>query len=109
MVGAASVCDAGLTIALKVTPRARRNAVGAFVADADGERLAVSVTEAPEKGAANAAVIKLLARAWRFRKSDMSIIRGETDRRKTLLIKGDGKDHLRAVELWIANQQGATI
>jgi len=108
MVDAVSVCDSGLTVALKVTPRTRKNAVGDFVADADGERLAVSVTEAPEKGAANAAVIKLLARAWRCRKSDMSIIRGETDRRKILLIEGDGEALLRAVELWAADRQGAT-
>lgn len=91
------VCDDGLTVALKVTPRAGRNAVGNVVDDAGGKRLAVAVTEAPDKGAANAAVIKLLAKTWRVPKTDMIILQGETDRRKLLLVRGDGDALLRAV------------
>lgn len=84
------ITDDGLTVALKVTPRAGRNAISGLSLDADGTaRVGVSVTDVPEGGKANKAVIKLLAGTWGLRKSDLSILRGETDRRKLLLINGD--------------------
>jgi hypothetical protein len=48
----------GLRVALKVTPKAARAAIGDVGADADGNAfLRVAVTAAPERGKANAAVI----------------------------------------------------
>ncbi len=76
---------------MRVSPKASRDAIGGVVADAQGYGvLKIAVTAVPEKGNANAAVIKLLAKAWRLRKSDLHIVQGATDRNKTLLIAGDG-------------------
>ena len=86
------IVDGGLDVRLRVTPKASRDAVGAVVADEQGNGvLKVAVTAVPEKGGANAAVIKLLAKAWRLRKTDMDVVRGATDRNKTVRIAGDGK------------------
>lgn len=68
----------GAEIAVKVTPRARRNAV-----DAAGPILRVHVTAPPDKGKANDAVIRLLADALGVAKSRLTLIRGATARDKT--------------------------
>ena len=81
----------GLQVRLRVSPKASRDAIDGVVADGQGNGvLKIAVTAVPEKGNANAAVIKLLAKAWRIRKSDMDIVQGATDRNKILLIAVDG-------------------
>jgi uncharacterized protein len=77
-------------VELRVTPRAGRNEIGAV---RDG-RLLVKVTAAPEDGKANAAVIKLLSKAWHVPATSMEIIHGETSREKTLLLRGVTLDDL---------------
>ena len=75
---------AALTVDVQVVPRASRVAVGPAV----GDRLRVAVTAPPVDGAANAAVIDALAAAFGVRRGAISIVRGETGRRKTLRIEG---------------------
>lgn len=75
----------GLTLQLRVQPRARRVALD--VTPEGG--LKAAVTAAPEDGKANAAVVALLAQAWRLPKSTFEIVRGGTAREKTLMVAGD--------------------
>ncbi len=65
-------------ISVRVTPKASRNEV----TQADDGSLRVKVTVVPEGGKANAAVVKLLAKALGIAKSDLELIRGETSRDK---------------------------
>jgi len=67
----------GAEIALRVTPKASRNEI---VATEEGLRAYVTVV--PEGGKANAAVVKLLAKALGVAKSRLTLIRGETSRDK---------------------------
>ncbi|SMG09802.1 hypothetical protein SAMN02746000_00435 [Paracoccus sp. J56] len=67
----------GTQIAVRVTPRASRNAV-----ILDGETIRVTVTTVPEDGRANAAVVKLLAKALGVAKSRLVLVRGATGRDK---------------------------
>ena len=79
----------GMLVAVRLTPKAGRARVGPVVAGADGSGLLkVAVAEAPEKGKANAALIRLLAKTWRLPKSAISVVRGATDRNKILRIEG---------------------
>ncbi|QRZ12569.1 DUF167 domain-containing protein [Paracoccus methylovorus] len=71
----------GAQIAVRVTPRASRNAVLA-----DGEVIRVTVTTVPEDGKANAAVVKLLAKALGVAKSRLVLVRGATSRDKLFRI-----------------------
>ncbi len=71
----------GAEIAVRVTPKASRNAV----VEAEGA-IRVYVTVAPEGGKANAAVAKLLARALGLAKSRLVLVRGETARDKLFRI-----------------------
>ena len=67
-----------------MAPRASRAAVGPEI----GDRLRVAVTAPPVDGAANAAVIEVLAAAFGVRRAAISIVRGEKGRRKTVRIEG---------------------
>ncbi len=74
----------GLVFDVLVTPRAARERVGPVL---EG-RLKISVTAPPVEGEANAAVCALLARTLRVPKSAVSVLRGDTGRRKTVLVRG---------------------
>lgn len=69
---------------LKVSPKASRNAISGFM----GEVLKVSVTAAPERGKANAAVEELLADALGLPLSAVSVVAGHTARTKRVEIAG---------------------
>lgn len=71
----------GAEIAVRVTPRASRNAV---VAE-DGA-IRVYVTVVPEDGKANEAVRKLLAAALGVAKSRLVLVRGQTARDKVFRV-----------------------
>lgn len=64
---------------VRVTPRASRDGIDGF--DADGT-LRVRVTAAPADGAANAAVVKLLARTLGVAARDVVLVSGGTARQK---------------------------
>ena len=74
-------------LAVRVTPRSAKPGVGSFRSGADGrEELEVRVAEPPADGAANDAVVKLLARALGISRSELSIISGATGRHKRIAI-----------------------
>ena len=80
----------GVTVSLRVTPRAGRSRIEGVVAEADGTRaLKVTVTAAAEDGKANDAVIALLAKTWRIPKGSFRVRQGAAARRKVLHIAGE--------------------
>jgi hypothetical protein len=87
----------GVTIQLRVQPRARRLALDCT---ADGG-LKAAVTAAPEDGKANDAVVALLAQAWRLPKSTIEIVRGGTAREKTLKITGEPVALADRISEWV--------
>ena len=75
---------------VRVTPKSSRDEVTGFHTASDGAvSLAVKVTAIPDKGRANKAVIETLAKACRLPKSAFTLVSGETDRNKTLLVTGN--------------------
>ena len=92
---------------IRLTPRAARRRVEGVGAGADGGAvLKVAVTAPPEKGKANAAMITLLAKAWRLPKTTMAITAGATARRKTLLVAGDAKVLVARLNQWMEGWHG---
>lgn len=74
-------------IPVRVTPRSARPGIGGWRASTDGrEELEVRVTEAPSDGAANAAVIRLLAVALGLSKSQLTLVAGHTGRHKRIAV-----------------------
>jgi len=72
----------GREISLRVTPKAARDRIEM----GEGGTVRVHVTAIPDKGAANAAVLKLLAKAMGVPKSRLAILRGATSRDKVVRV-----------------------
>jgi uncharacterized protein len=83
-------------IAIRVTPRSAKPGVGGWRTLPDGrEELDVRVAQAPADGAANEAVVKLLASALNIPRSKIEIVSGKASRHKRLLLPL-GEDEIRA-------------
>ena len=96
--GSAQPTDSGVRLAVRLTPRAGRNAVSGSVDLADGgAALKAGVTAAPEAGKANAALIALLAKTLKIPKGAIEIVQGATDRNKLLDISGDTTELMAAI------------
>jgi uncharacterized protein (TIGR00251 family) len=75
------------TLPIRVTPRSSKPGIGGWRKGADGrEELEVRVAEAPADGAANDAVVKLLAKALGISRSEVAIVAGQTSRNKRVTI-----------------------
>jgi hypothetical protein len=86
------------SVAIRVTPRSAKPGIGGWRAGADGRvELEVRVAEAPTDGAANDAVVKLLAKALGISRSEVSIIAGHASRHKRVAIPFELEEFRRRV------------
>ena len=77
----------GITFAVKVHPRARKNAITGVVGDA----IKLALTAPPVEGKANQAVIEFFAELFAIPRSSVTIASGETSRNKVIRIAGVSK------------------
>lgn len=97
----------GVIVAVRLTPKARRDAVEGLAENADGSTaLRARVTAAPESGKANAALIRLLAKSWKLPKSALSVAAGATDRRKVIHVAGNPSTLRTQLARWIEDRHG---
>ena len=83
----------GATLALRVQPKAKRNAVLGEQAGA----LKVGVTAPPEDGRANEAVLALLREVFDLSRSQVVLLSGQTNRNKVVLVRGVTAEELAAL------------
>ena len=81
----------GVVLPVKAQPGGRKNAIRG---EQNGS-LKVSVTQVAEKGKANAALIDVLAKELRLKRSQIELIAGETQSQKRFLIRGVSRDELK--------------
>ncbi|HEY1526524.1 MAG TPA: DUF167 domain-containing protein [Candidatus Angelobacter sp.] len=74
----------GVTFAVKVHPRARKNAITGVLGDA----LKLALTAPPVDGKANHAVVEFFADLFAIPRSSVTIASGETSRNKVVRIAG---------------------
>ena len=74
----------GASFAVRVHPRAKRNAVAGTMGDA----LKLALTSPPIEGRANQACIEFLARLLAVPRSSIQIASGETSRNKVIRVSG---------------------
>jgi uncharacterized protein YggU (UPF0235/DUF167 family) len=77
-----ALADAEGRLALRVTPGARTEGI-----EIEGGRLLVKIRARPQDGAANEAVLALLARALGTGKTRLSLVRGMTSREKLVQLR----------------------
>ena len=75
----------GIEITVRVTPRASRDALAAGTGDHFAARLAAP----PVEGAANTALIALVAKQFGVPRRAVTLLAGETSRLKRLAVAGD--------------------
>ncbi len=83
---------AGVLLPIQAQPGARKNAITGI----HQGRLKVAVTQAPEKGKANDALVKVVAKSLGLKRSQVQLASGETSRKKSLVISGFDAGQLRA-------------
>lgn len=74
----------GILLHVHAQPAAKKNAI---LKIHDG-RLKVAVTQAPEKGKANQAIIEVLAKSLGLKRSQISLLNGELNSHKQFLLTG---------------------
>ena len=80
----------GVRVAIRLKPGAKAARVAAVAAAAgDRQELVASVTERPQNGRANEALLRLLASAWQLPRRDLRIVSGAAGRHKVVQITGD--------------------
>lgn len=94
-----STVDGGLRLALRLTPKAANDRVDGIGQLSDGRSVLLArVRAVPEKGAANKALEKLLAKALGLPARDVSVETGHTARLKTVFIAGEPENLARSLE-----------
>jgi len=81
----------GATFAIKVHPRARKNAITGELGDA----LKLSLTAPPVEGRANEACIEFLANLLKVPRSSITIASGQSSRRKAIRVSGVSADEVQ--------------
>jgi uncharacterized protein len=80
----------GTILPVRAQPGARRNEIRGVQ---DG-MLKVCVTQSPEKGKANKAIVELLSKKLSLKKSQIELVAGETSHQKRFLVRGVGVEEL---------------
>ena len=80
----------GVTLKIRVQPRASRNEINGLFGDA----LRLRLTAPPVDGAANAACIEFFADLFKIPKQQIEIINGHTGRNKIIKIYGIKRDEV---------------
>jgi uncharacterized protein len=82
---------AGVTFAVRIHPRANKNAITGEIGDA----LKLSLTAPPMDGRANAACIEFFAKLLKVSRSSVTIASGQTSRHKVIRVSGLSAEAVR--------------
>jgi uncharacterized protein (TIGR00251 family) len=81
----------GITFAVKVHPRAKKNAITGEVGDA----LKLDLTAPPVDGKANGACIEFFAKLLKVPRASVTIASGQTSRNKVIRVAGLSPEEIR--------------
>lgn len=85
--------DEGLIIRLKISPNASKNEI---IRSSDG--IKIKITAQPIDGKANKCLVEFISKKYEIPKSTIEIVRGETSKEKTILIKNLDNDKLEIIQ-----------
>jgi len=94
----------GLVLTIRLTPRSKTDAVEGLAQLADGRSVVKArVRAVPEAGAANAALIRLIAQVFDLPASAVSLEAGATARLKWVALKGEPAELERRLATFFAS------
>jgi uncharacterized protein YggU (UPF0235/DUF167 family) len=94
-----TLAGTAVTLSVRLTPKGGRDSIDGIEILADGRSvLKVRVRAAPSEGEANAALVRLVAKAVGVPPRDVALTAGATARIKRLVISGDGPPLIAALE-----------
>lgn len=92
----------GVSVRVRLTPRSSRDCVDGLETTADGPAVKARVRAVPEDGAANAAVMRLVAGWLGVPVGSVALVSGGRSRVKSLRIDGDAGALIATLEAWRA-------
>ncbi len=85
--------DEGIVISLKISPNASKNEI---IKTPEGVK--VKITAQPIDGKANKCLVEYLSKLFKVPKTSIEILKGETSKEKTLLIKTVDDDKISMIK-----------
>lgn len=87
----------GIIITLKISPNASKNEI-----IKEGAGLKVKIMAQPIDGKANKALIEFLSKQFKVPKSYFEIVKGETSKEKTILLKNITEEKISFIKTFIS-------
>ena len=87
---------AGVTLAVRVQPGAKKTGITGIYGEGDSAQLKIAVHAPPLEGRANQALIAFLADYFSLSRSSVELISGEVSRSKVFLLRGLTPAHVNA-------------
>jgi hypothetical protein len=94
----AHTASGGIVIAVRATPKARREGIEGVEDRPRGAALKIAVAAAPSEGRANARLVKLIADALDVPGSAVSIRTGAASRDKIVFVAGESEQLLQSLK-----------
>lgn len=88
--------DEGIIVELKVVPNSSKN--GFVLPDTPEQPVKLKVTAQPIENKANKAVIEFLSKYFKIPKTSIMVLRGESSKEKTILLKTDDENKIASVQ-----------
>ena len=88
--------DEGIIVELKVVPNSSKN--GFVLPDTPEQPVKLKVTAQPIENKANKAVIEFLSKYFKIPKTSIVVLRGESSKEKTILLKTDDENKIASVQ-----------
>ncbi len=98
------VLNEGVRLKVRLQPNASSNRIDGIYGDREDCRIKAHVTTVPEKGKANKSLLKLLSKFLGCPASQLTLIKGQIDRNKTILITGDADPVVDMLNVWFAKE-----
>ena len=83
----------GITINIKVIPRAKRDEI----VGVEGDAVKIRLHAPPVEGRANEALINFLADVFKIQRAQIEIVRGEASRHKVVRVRGVPLEKIKTV------------
>ena len=82
----------GLLIRIRIVPNSSKNEI-----ILEDEFIKIKITAQPIENKANKALVEFLSKTFKIAKSNIEIVKGDTSKEKTLLIKSSDKNKIEEI------------